>query len=269
MDVTTIITTLGGVELIKKVLGPSFDYIGNNLKLYTEKMHRNLAAIFKKADKKLGDRINDAGSVSPKVIKSILENGAWCEEELQAEYFGGVLASSRNDCPRDDRGAYYSGIITSLTAYQIRLHYLIYMEIRRLFVGQQLNIGEASDRGRMEVFIPFKTYLDAMAFSASEMKSFVSIMQHSVWGLHNASLVDSFRYGPKESLEKHFPGIKDDGGIILRPSQLGAELFLWAYGYGQSTANTLFDPSVVFNEVDSILLGKAYTKPEKTTLDVK
>lgn len=268
MDITTVITILGGEKLIEKILGPSFEYIGNNLRQYTEKMHSNLASVFKNAEKKLGNRINESGAVSPKVLKSILDNGAWCEEELQAEYFGGVLASSRNESPRDDRGAYYSGIITSLTAYQIRLHYLIYMEIRKLFVGHRFNIGENSDRGQMEIFIPYKTYSDAMAFSEIEKKDFVSIMQHSVWGLHNASLVDSFRYGPQESLVKHFPGIKE-GGFILKPSQLGAELFLWAYGYGQYPANTLFDSTITFKEVDSIVLGKVYSKPEMTNSEVK
>lgn len=269
MDLTTVITILGGEKLIEKILGPSFEYIGNNLRQYTEKMHNNLASVFKNAGEKLGNRINESGAVSPKVLKSILDNGAWCEEELQAEYFGGVLASSRNESPRDDRGAYYSGIITSLTAYQIRLHYLIYMEIRKLFVGQHFNIGETSDRERMEIFIPYTTYSDAMAFSETEKKDFVSIMQHSVWGLHNASLVDSFRYGPQDSLVKHFPGIKEEGGFILKPSQLGAELFLWAYGYGQYPANTLFDSSIAFKEVESIVLGKAFSKLEMTESAVK
>lgn len=107
MDIATAITLLGGEQLIEKVLGPSFEYIGNNLMLLTEKMHLNLAKVFSNAENKLGPILNEGGSVPPKVLKSILENGAWCEEELQAEYFGGVLASSRKKNTRDDRGVFY------------------------------------------------------------------------------------------------------------------------------------------------------------------
>jgi hypothetical protein len=66
---------------------------------------------------KLVERLLDAGlrvprgparegrPASPKVIKAILDDGSFCDDELTASYFGGVLASSKTEVGCDDRGA--------------------------------------------------------------------------------------------------------------------------------------------------------------------
>lgn len=74
-------------------------------------MHKNIAKIFVNVEAKLGDRIIKDGKIPPKVLKSILENGAWCEEELRCEFFGGVLVFSRSTISRDDRGAYLANVV--------------------------------------------------------------------------------------------------------------------------------------------------------------
>ena len=92
---TILGSAIGGAKVVEKILGPTSEYIGEQIKEWTVKKVTNTANIFKNAEKKLGDKINENGKVPPKILKSILEDGAWCEEELQVEYFGGVLASSR------------------------------------------------------------------------------------------------------------------------------------------------------------------------------
>lgn len=47
---------LGTKEIIQKILGPTADYIGQELRNYTEKGARNLKSIFTKAEEKLGGR---------------------------------------------------------------------------------------------------------------------------------------------------------------------------------------------------------------------
>lgn len=259
MDVTGIIAVLGGAKLIEKLLGPSFEYIGENLESYTKKMASNLSKVFSSAEKKLGDRIEEPGKISPKVLKSILENGAWCEEELQAEYFGGVLASSRVDVSRDDRGAYFSSIICNLSSYQLRLHYLLYTSLRELFLGKSYNFGDPSDRKRMRVFIPDPSFIVSMEFTPEEIKKYDVLKQHAIWGLVNAGLIDrEFSYGTPDYLQKQYPEIKESG-MILRPSQLGAELYLWAYGHGQLLVNSLLDKSVSFSPISEIKKTRVYS----------
>ena len=119
-------SAIGGAKVAEKILGPTSEYIGEQLREWTEKKVKNTANIFKNAEKKLGDKINETGKVSPKVLKGILDDGAWCEEELQVEYFGGVLASSRTGVSRDDRGAYFVSLISRLSSYQLRTHFLLY-----------------------------------------------------------------------------------------------------------------------------------------------
>jgi hypothetical protein len=75
-------------------------------------------------------------------LKEILENGAWCEEELQVEYFGGVLASSRTGISRDDRGAYFTSLISRLSTYQLRSHYIFYHLFKKIFDGEDINIHD-------------------------------------------------------------------------------------------------------------------------------
>ncbi|MEO6305818.1 MAG: hypothetical protein ABIP51_21905 [Bacteroidia bacterium] len=249
-------SAIGGKKLIEKILGPSADYIGEQLKEWTQKKVENSSKIFKNAEGKLGDKINEDGSVPPKVLKGILEEGAWCEEELQIEYFGGVLASSRSGISRDDRGAYFISLISRLSTYQLRMHYLIYHSLKENFNGQDLNIGAGQDRENMELFIPFDTYQDAMDFSLEEVPNSWDLLTHSIWGIAKEELIENtFQYGEKDSLLKNSKKVYD-AGMIVSPSSLGVELFMWAYGYGQKRTNNFFKESIVFNNDQKIELGK-------------
>ena len=140
MDESTKVIVAG---LIGAVCGDSAKYIGEETKMFVEKCNVNLTSIFNKAKDKLGDRIDDEGSVNPRILKSIIDEGRFCEDELTAEYFGGILASSRTDNDRDDRGVMYMNIIKGLSVYQLRLHYLFY------YLLKALEIGRASCRERV------------------------------------------------------------------------------------------------------------------------
>lgn len=258
MELGSGLALLGSAKLIEKLLGPTCEYIGQNIQNLTKKMHENIAKIFVSAENKLGDKINTDGAVPPKVLKSILENGSWCDEELQCEYFGGVLASSRSSISRDDRGAYYSSLISTLTSYQIRAHYLIYHQIHNIFSGQEHNICEASERRKLEIYIPINSFIAAMDFSKEEAANFGALLAHVCFGLSRSGLIEnSFLYGPPDSLKEVYQEAKEYG-IILQPSQPGVELFMWAYGYGQKPTNDFFDINLNFNSISEIPINAAY-----------
>lgn len=65
--ITTTAAIISSKDLLKKILGPSADYIGGEIKGLVEKCNINLNNIFSNAKQKLGDRINDNGQVSPRV----------------------------------------------------------------------------------------------------------------------------------------------------------------------------------------------------------
>lgn len=250
---TILGSAIGGAKIVEKILGPTSDYIGEQLKEWTQKKVANTSKIFKNAEKKLGDKINEEGTVPPKVLKGILEEGAWCEEELQVEYFGGVLASSRSGISRDDRGATFNSIISRLSTYQLRTHYLFYHSTKNYFDGQAMNVGSSTDRSKMEIFIPISTYVNAMDFAKDELKNIWDLMVHSIWGLNREELIETFQYGGAEDLKSRFPKVSDTG-ILFQPSTLGIELFMWAYGKGQLPINDFFKTELQFNNDQNITI---------------
>lgn len=99
---------LGGKDLIVKMLGPTAEYMGYEIKGFAEKRVSILKNIFKNASEKIGDKIEIEGTISPKVLKGIIYEGSYSSDFLSIDYFGGVLASSRTGIFRDDRGACFN-----------------------------------------------------------------------------------------------------------------------------------------------------------------
>lgn len=59
------------------MLGPTSDYLGEGLKDFCRKRVNNVKEIFKNANDKLGDKINDNGSIPPKVLQGTLNEGSY------------------------------------------------------------------------------------------------------------------------------------------------------------------------------------------------
>lgn len=240
MDPTTVIGTglaiLGSKELLLKVLGPSADYVGGEVKNFVEKCNLNLDDIFKRAARKLGDRMDEEGSVSPRVLKHVVDEGRFCEDDLTAEYYGGILASSKNRIGRDDRGVTLLAQVKDLSVYQLRFHFMAYMVLHRLFQGSDLNLGDVSDCHKMRVFVPVTVYEAAMAFEEGEDPQ--AILSHCLFGLNRHNLISDFASGTAEFLQKKNKGISDSG-ITFAPTLSGAELFLWAIGLQGTTGREL------------------------------
>lgn len=260
------ITTVGlgaiaaylGKDGIQKLLGPTADYLGEGLKDFTQKRVENVGRIFHNAEAKLGDKRNIGGSVPPKVLKTIINDGSYNDDSIAVEYFGGVLASSKSEQGRDDRGARMARIVDELSTYQLRTHFLVYSTIKNIFgkKGFQFNMD---DRSKMQIFLPYPFYAQAMGFSAEEKAKADTLLRHTFFGLSNDGLIeDNFQYGPKEHMIKQAPKAEHDG-VVCCPSALGAELFLWAFGEGDKPLSYIFNeqfspeiegvPSTVINAI--------------------
>lgn len=232
------ITTIGvgaiaaylGKDGVAKLLGPTAEYLGGELREFTKKRIENVGKIFSSAEAKLGENINKPGHIPPKVLKIIVNEGSYCEDHIAVDYFGGILASSRTELGRDDRGARIAKILDGLSAYQIRTHYLIYSYIRKLFHDSGYAFNQ-NDRSKMEIFIPFDSYTISMQFDEKEIKQFIAILNHSFFGLNTEGLINTFHYGPEDYIKNSCPDAKG-GGIIVQPSAFGAEMYLWGYGEG-------------------------------------
>jgi hypothetical protein len=128
-----------GEWTLKKAFGPVLDEIGQDVKqVYAASRDRILRAGYKK----IRD-VNDGKQANLRVARDVLWNGALTNDEVCAEYFGGILASSRSEDGSDDSVIHYVDVIKSLSSKQLKLHYFIYNGLNKLLVSDDtpVNVG--------------------------------------------------------------------------------------------------------------------------------
>lgn len=255
------VTTIGlsaiaaylGKDGLEKLLGPTAEYLGEGLRDLAQKRITNIGRILENGLRKSGDKLESKGSVPPKLLKHVIDDGSFADTNVEIEYLGGILASSRTDTERDNRSIRFARMIDSLSNYQILSHYLIYRTVKDLFSGSGASANHEG-RSRMRIFIPFPSFAHAMKMSSSELSKSDAIVGHVFFGLHDDSLIeDRFLYGPKEIIEREYQNAESEG-IICQPSATGVQLFLWAFGKGDSVHDEIFKPD--FDpKIDGVELG--------------
>ncbi len=259
--ITVAIAAYLGKDGVQKILGPTADYLGEELKAFTQRRINNVRKIFSNSKKKLGSRLDSPGQVPPRVLKAVINEGSYSEDPVILEYFGGVLASSRTEIGRDDRGARIIKILDNLSAYQIRTHYLLYSTIAHLFSNSGKEFGLSENRAQMQVFLPLESYVNSMAFTQPEWDN-PQIFVHIWHGLSSDNLIaNQWRSGDRETLQKIAKNVPGDG-IICQPSTLGAELFLWGFGHGDKPLDYVLsgELKVEIDDLPSHILGAIGTK---------
>lgn len=242
MEIGSGLALLGSAKVIEKLLGPTADYIGTGLKDWAARSLRNLRSIFDRASELLGDKLETPGGISPRVLKEVLAEGAFCEDGLWADYFGGVLASSRSENGRDDRGARFAALIANLSTYQLRLHFVIYKLIKEVFQGTDHLPTDTEGRRKLTLFIPREAFDVGMELGPAENGDLIT--QHTLVGLAAVGLIsNSYVNGSQSELLPFFPDAPA-GGILVQPSMLGFELLLWAYGLGNVHVVRFLHPDV-------------------------
>jgi hypothetical protein len=253
---TVLGTAIGSKSLVERVLGPTADYLGEELRGWTEKRVQNVARIFEKADEKLGDEVEGEGAVPPRVMKDVIDEGSYFDNELGAEYFGGILAASRGRDENDDRGTTFTKLLTRLSTYQISTHYFLYTTMRRLYFPAEINVSDPGGRRKLETFtplIPFEIQLGINNMVAQKGKS---IVDHSLFGLNREGLLGDFEYGRKNDLNKAGEIDSSKAGIVYMPTAIGISLYLWAHGHSDETLNTFLSKDVVMKSNVDINLSK-------------
>lgn len=227
-------TVLVAKDILNKLLGPTAEYLGDELKVFTEQRVTNLRNILSNAQEKSGSRLDSPGRVPPKILKSVINEGSYAEDPIAVEYFGGVLASSKTEIDRDDRGARLIKIVDSLSAYQLRTHYLLYSTIAHIFSNSDNDFAMSESRAKMQIFLPLEGYCHSMEFTQSEWEN-EQIMAHIWHGMESENLLEGeWKYGSKKALQKTVKNVPGPG-IVCQPSALGAELYLWAFGHGDKS----------------------------------
>jgi hypothetical protein len=223
-------------DLLQKLLGSTAEYIGHEMR---DAVRRNLSAIFNKAADKAGKELDTPSVVPPRVLREVIEGGAYCEDKLSQEYYAGLLASSRGGDAKDDMQVPLLELIRGLSAFQIRLHYLIYWHVSKIFRSENLNIGVGFDRHKMQIFISFEAAADGLGIR--ERKDWHDVVDHSLLGLETKNLIveDYTVSGKADFITENTKGQIKEAGIIVAPSLLGAELFLRSIGVKRGTGRMI------------------------------
>lgn len=209
-----IAVAVPGEWAIKKLLGPALDEIGGDLQvLYRVGRDKIVSAAVRKANTEDGYRAN------LRVARDVFWNGSFTDESICAEYFGGILASSRSVDGKDDRGIYYTDIIKSLSSQQLLFHYIIYFSLNKLWLEMPAetakpNVGMGTDLQNYTVW-----------YATKELETFGVSVEKDLIALANKGLIDNGYEAKGYRLEdgRELPYTK------MKPSTLGVQLYAVAH----------------------------------------
>jgi len=253
MDIGTGLALLGSAKLLEKLLGPTAEYLGEGIKVWTECRIENLRLIFARAGEKLGPRLDEEGSVPPQILRIVLHEGSYAEEKIQQEYFAGILAAGRSKEGIDDRAVSYSTTIARLSHYQLVAHYIIYSLICNEFRGSGYYFGP-NDRRRMCISVDLAEFIRCMHLSPKESEYQVALLEHIFFGLHRETLIgDGYWYGKLDILTRLFYRRWKDIAL-WKPSVPGAELFSAAHGLRLKSVGDLLMEETVLPVIEGVTL---------------
>jgi hypothetical protein len=187
--------------LLKRVLGPAADELGQFLAEWTKIRLSNALRVAEKADERLtarGTRVEDAG-ISGRAALRIFDEAAYCgdENEIVVEYLGGLLASSRVVGQSNDLGNSYAALISRMAADHLRMHYVCYLSILKTMSGKGVNFYAYTETSKAHVFIPLSTLRSAFPDEVAQDRIYSAIF----W-LSRESLISGFGGGGGSILQK-------------------------------------------------------------------
>lgn len=213
-------------RLLTRMLGPAADAFGQALARSVEYRTRNFGRIADRAARKASADIS-RGIVNARVVYTLLDEGSLCDDELMAEYLGGLLAGSRSPDGRDDRAVTWCKVITGMSALQVKAHYILYREwAGRLHGIDDLNIGIDADRMSAMMNIDLNEFVSTLndGFNLEENAA----LSHVIAGLNNAGLLgEGYSFGPRSVVSG---ASRFESVLSVHPSVLGVELYGWAQG---------------------------------------
>lgn len=223
----------GTPGIVKRVLGPSADSIGETLKRWVEKRTENVGRVLENAASKLDSGPDERGAVPLRVAARLLEEGSYCDDDIMVEYLGGVLASARTTVGRDDRGARWVALVTSMSSYAIRLHYVAYTAAQICLRTHPVVVewGNESDYQQLTFVVAANELTVSMEFDESEDPE--DIVPETMFELAREGMITNWTYCPPKDFERRYNRTSPPGGAFtFHPTSVGIQLLAWAHGKG-------------------------------------
>jgi hypothetical protein len=269
------------VPKVKKLLGSSYKYIKDKFKgdKWESREDENIAYILDQAAKMIDEKkLDTSGDVPPRILKEVLFEGAFTEDDLTSNYFAGILASSRTSKENDDRAVSMAKLISMMSSVELRLHYIAYSVLYKLLHDKRIDINTVLKSSRIFISVSDlirsldighnEHYFDKISFSMTmtEKNGLLNILGWlRVDDFNNASLQVK-RYLEKNRL-LYFPRFFEKGenqepmsdeelmtwsfgtqGLLYRPTIFGLTLYMWVNGFKDLSLSSFAYVPIKFNE---------------------
>ncbi|WP_146076590.1 hypothetical protein [Rathayibacter sp. AY1A7] len=212
--------TGAGALALYFLVGPSLKAVGNAFGEWTQYRMRNLLRIDKKTQDRLAQLNTQPAqpSIHPRLAKDLVEDASWIDDELQQDYYAGMLFSAIIT-ETTEEAAYYARIISALTPSQLRLHFAIYSAYRGSYdATAELQFTRAGDLSALSVRAPINSF--RAACRAPDDMASARGMGVATGGLAREGLIGRMGWIDRE--EKIYS---------IEPTLMGASLFSLAMGY--------------------------------------
>lgn len=231
-----------------KIFGPAAGVLGRQLSELVEFAGENVKRVSEVTVKKVGSRIDEPGELPARTLLKAFEEAAISDDEIVAEYLGGVLASDREKGGSDDRGVSWTALIGRMSSDQLRLHYVLYATLHELSKGSELNLGDEKERSKLKAYAGLGDLLVCCNWwdpeSDEAAQSPEDMFAEAFDGLHRESLVDdAHKFGALDFVRDEAPGV-EDAGLIWQPSLPGIRLYLWGHGQGHRNPNAFVEETL-------------------------
>ncbi len=193
-----------------KLFGTALATMGDDInKLYVKGRDKIIEIATKKVENP-----EDGKKVNIRAARDVLWNGAITEDEVCAEYFGGMLAAARSEDGKDDAVVHYVDTIKAMSARQLELHYVIYKAWQSLLNAEAkvVNVGQSSDVQSRHVVM-----------AGLELTNRKLPYDRDLTVLHRLGLVNQYKY------DVHKVGDKVMPFVDVTPTTFGVMLFAVAH----------------------------------------
>lgn len=200
----------GGGYIGNKLFGTALASMGDDInKLYVKGRDKLVEVATKKIDNP-----DDGQKVNLRAARDVMWNGAITEDEVCAEYFGGMLAAARSEDGKDDGVVHYVDTVKAMSARQLELHYIIYKSWQTMLIAgnKSLNIAQSEELYRESIF-----------FSGMELLARNIPYDRDLTVLHRLGLISGYKYN------NHYLGTQPVPYVSVNPTTFGVMLFAIAH----------------------------------------
>ncbi|MCL1040091.1 hypothetical protein L2712_00310 [Shewanella marisflavi] len=233
-------TTINGVaNFFGAICMPAAEELGelvrDQVKYYRSK---NLISIQEKIQKRLGQLPESAGNTSPKLLKVLIEDASWEEDDTVQNLWAGLVSGEIASGSSSDDSVIYTEHLKGMSSYEARLLEIIYSDdrIADLIFNRENSVTEFVSINHIDISVidilnSSPKPLDYIVQNHSHEMIISDVKHHMLaFGFVKPQLHSLVKRGLINSWEVT-TYLNDEKYIRFEPSSLGLDLYMRCTGY--------------------------------------